>query len=139
MSYDCEGPDNPYRSGYARIAVARTMLKRSAGLVSEAVEQVSSLEPFGTQDLPAALETLHDAKGDDDREAAARWVVSCLHACAADVRKHGEAAVSFAAAAVMLRAALAELDESLDARKQAERRAVVRQRIMGLTDSGSPG
>ncbi len=134
MTDHYEESDNPYRTGYARIAIARNMLKRSADLMAATAKDVPSLEPFGTQELPAAIKALSDAMGDDDREAVTRWVISCLDPCTNEVSKHGEAGVSFAAAAVMLRCGLKELDDALDSRKQADVRAAARRRA-GLADT----
>ncbi|MFJ2745234.1 hypothetical protein ACIO3O_36880 [Streptomyces sp. NPDC087440] len=99
---------------YVRIAEARKNLEAVGGQVVEMAAGVD-LGPLGTEDLPYAVRALGRSEFVDEEEPAARRVSEAFTATPMDMIPLGGDALALGGAVFVLRAALLELEEALDA------------------------
>lgn len=100
---------------YGRIARARKGLEEACASVVEMARDVDDFGPMGTDELPAAIAALESAEYLDEDDAGARWVSRAFTARPKDLMTTGMAGLAFGGALLMMRAALAELDDALAA------------------------
>ncbi|MEU1592827.1 hypothetical protein ABZ468_08175 [Streptomyces sp. NPDC005708] len=101
--------------GYGRVAAARKALEDACASVVEMAQDVDDFGPMGTDELPAAVAALESSDYVDEDDAGARWVSRAFTASPVDLIATGMAGLAFGGAVIVLRAALAELDQALAA------------------------
>ncbi|AEM88961.1 hypothetical protein [Streptomyces violaceusniger] len=110
---DHESLDNLLGPEYARVARARKALEEAVAGTARMAADVADFAPMGTAELPAAVAALAASTTLDEDEDAARWVSRAFTAHPADLLKTGMDGTAFGGSVMMLRGALAELDQAL--------------------------
>jgi hypothetical protein len=114
MPSDAPNGDDGTNAQIGRLIAARQHLEQAAATVLREAADAHKLGICGTDELPAALSALESAEYLDTEEDAARWVSRAFTAYPTGLLRVGASDVELAlcGAVMILRSALAELDEA---------------------------
>lgn len=100
----------------SRLITARQHLEEAADVMLREATDAPRLDICGTDELPSALSALESAEYLDTAEGAARWVSRAFTAHPTELLRVGaDVEMALCGAVMLLRSALAELDEAVGA------------------------
>lgn len=100
---------------WMRVARARNALADAVASVAQTAPDVEDFTKMGTEQLGPAVAALVASDALHDHEDGARWVSRSFTALPAEMLKTGMSGLAFGGSVLMLRMALMELDEALEA------------------------